>query len=203
MGKLDANGYLKRVDGTEAFYFEAASESFKLFWAFVKVVRKLAESYPNLIIVIRPHPAEDPASWTTFFKDYSNVLIIREDNISAWVNNSLCVIHHGCTTAIEAEVAGIPIITFVPFEAVTANKISNSFGVLARNEDEVINYVGDLVANPLCFSKKARPKLEAILSIDNENLASQKISMEWSRIEEKIKLNQPHRIMSLSTFYLF
>ena len=126
MGKLDANGYLKRVDGTEAF-FEAASESFKLFWAFVKVVRKLAESYPNLIIVIRPHPAEDPASWTTFFKDYSNVLIIREDNISAWVNNSLCVIHHGCTTAIEAEVAGIPIITFVPFEAVTANKISNSF----------------------------------------------------------------------------
>ena len=167
-----------------AFYFEAASESFKLFWAFVKVVRKLAESYPNLIIVIRRILPRIP-SWTTFFQDYSNVLIIREDNISAWVNNSLCVIHHGCTTAIEAEVAGIPIITFVPFEAVTANKISNSFGVLARNEDEVINYVGDLVANPLCFSKKARPKLEAILSIDNENLASQKISMEWSRMRKK------------------
>ena len=67
MGKLDANGYLKRVDGTEAFYFEAPQKVLS-FSGFCQSLRKLAESYPNLIIVIRPHPAEDPAFGQHFSK---------------------------------------------------------------------------------------------------------------------------------------
>ena len=46
------------------------------------------------------------------FKDIPNIYVIREDSISAWVNNAFAVMQNGCTTALEAMINQTPLINY-------------------------------------------------------------------------------------------
>ena len=118
-----------------------------------RLVQDLSVRYPNDEIVIRPHPSENIGSWEEWGAGLKNVLVSKQHNIGYWLNRSDIVIHTGCTTAIEAYAAGVPVITFKPvydkrFEISLPDKISLS----ANSSDECMLFVEELLNDSLRYS---------------------------------------------------
>ena len=80
----------------------------------VYLVNKLSIKYPDTNIIIRPHPSEDLEYYKKIFDGIANVLIIYEGAVTPWILGSKVLIHNGCTTAIEATLAGKPVINYSP-----------------------------------------------------------------------------------------
>lgn len=79
---------------------------------FVSLVQHLATRFPSLNFVVRPHPEENNNTYIQAFKDIPNVRVIHKWGVGLWILNSVCVIHHDCTTGIEARINGKPVISY-------------------------------------------------------------------------------------------
>lgn len=81
--------------------------------AFVRLVHRLDEAVDDgLRIVVRPHPAEDHCFYEKAFDGLTSVVVVREGSVAPWILGSEVVVHDGCTTAIEATLAGKPVVLF-------------------------------------------------------------------------------------------
>ena len=72
----------------------------------MEVLDIINKNFKNLLIIIRPHPTENPLEWKKFIGDRKNVEIIGEGNLSDWITFSKCVLHGGCTSGLEAVARG-------------------------------------------------------------------------------------------------
>ncbi len=81
---------------------------------FINLVRVISEEFKNIKIILRPHPAENHDIYKEIFQNYDNVTVCNDGNVATWLRRALVVIHNGCTTAIQAKFACIPIINYTP-----------------------------------------------------------------------------------------
>ena len=116
----------------------------------VKLVHQLADQFPNLRIVVRPHPSEDQQYYRTVFTGVKNVSVLHEGSVIPWLLASRALIHDGCTTGIEAALAGVPIINYKSVEDDRYDVyLPNLFGTKCTNEEEVIAAVRQIVGGTL------------------------------------------------------
>ena len=109
------------------------SEEFILLYAFIDAIKKLAYNNNDYDIVLRPHTREPIEAWKLFLKDVLNVHVIKEDTIMPWIKNAFAVLHNSCSTAVEAAVAGIPVISYAPLKESIFKKILQiSWGVMLK-----------------------------------------------------------------------
>jgi surface carbohydrate biosynthesis protein len=78
----------------------------------VSMAKRLSETYPNVDVVIRPHPFEDPAVYEEAAVSRKNLRVNQSETIQAAIFAACAVIQRSCTTSIEAGLAGVP--TFSP-----------------------------------------------------------------------------------------
>jgi surface carbohydrate biosynthesis protein len=72
----------------------------------VSMANRLAADCPSAEIVIRPHPEENPDSYRQGLGTLPNLRVSKEGTVMPWILRSAAVIQRGCTTAIEACLAG-------------------------------------------------------------------------------------------------
>lgn len=82
--------------------------------AFMHAVRTVAAAHPTVHIVVRPHPAENMDTYRQRFDDTPNVLVTNEGSVQEWIIPAKAVIHHDCTTAIEAFIGGKRVACYAP-----------------------------------------------------------------------------------------
>lgn len=156
------NGLGLRYTFTKRFGYDASDRTKKLnavnFWAhttrilinYVKLVHQLADAFPSLRIVVRPHPSEDQQFYRTVFTDVPNVSVVHEGSVVPWLLASRALIHDGCTTGIEAALAGVPIINY---KSVADERydvyLPNLFGTRCTDDDQVLAAVRDILAGSL------------------------------------------------------
>ncbi|WP_339409869.1 surface carbohydrate biosynthesis protein [Pseudomonas sp. EA_35y_Pfl2_R5] len=94
-------------------YKRLAWSAYNDFNDFVDFVRRIDtdERFPPLII--RPHPAEEISEWTLRLSGLKKVKIIFEGEVGIWLYAAAGLVHRGCTTAVQAHVAGIPSVYLV------------------------------------------------------------------------------------------
>lgn len=111
-----------------------------------KLIFDLARNFPARKFVIRPHPAEDPTFYSSVFDALDNVSVRWSGDVGSWIRRSDALIHNGCTTALQATIAGKPVITYVPLLEPTKVefKLPNTVGEICHSEDEVIEALGQL-----------------------------------------------------------
>lgn len=109
--------------------------------ALVEALAHLANQLPDLSIVVRPHPAEDFTAYQAVFSAFPNVHVIHEGPVSPWILAARAVIHDGCTTAIEAHIAGVPVLNFHPVKGGVEVTIPNLVGVVCTSEPELVEGV--------------------------------------------------------------
>jgi len=93
---------------------ESAAFRRQIFEGFLALVPRLASALPELVFVVRPHPAESPLPWREAARGLPNVRVVGEGNVVPWLLASRALIHSGCTTAVEAFVLGTPVFSFRP-----------------------------------------------------------------------------------------
>ncbi len=84
----------------------------KVFASFRVMIPRLAEAFPGLKIIIRPHPVENPAVYHELASGRNNLLVINEGNVIPWIRAARAVIHNGCTTGVEAYMLEEPAISY-------------------------------------------------------------------------------------------
>jgi surface carbohydrate biosynthesis protein len=87
----------------------------RLFDAFRAVLPGLAQSVAPASLVVRPHPSENIATWIAAAEGLSNVHVLQEGPIAPWILGAEALIHNGCTSAVEAAVAGTRALAFKPY----------------------------------------------------------------------------------------
>ena len=68
---------------------------------------EIAEAFPDMRIVVRPHPVEKHAAWEEIAARHDNVELAQEGNVLPWLLAARALIHNGCTTGVEAYGLGV------------------------------------------------------------------------------------------------
>lgn len=84
-----------------------ASHRLASFYRAAGFLRELASTGAGQIVV-RPHPSEDPRAWKAEMTGVPNVRVLADGTAAPWLLAAGGVLHAGCTTAVEAALAGIP-----------------------------------------------------------------------------------------------
>lgn len=102
--------------------------------AYCALATSLARCFPEVDFVVRPHPFECMDTYQTRLDKRSNLHLIREGHVSSWILRSKAVIQTSCTTAIEANMAGVP--TFQPDWIRTYYRIPTTEAVSIKLPDQ-------------------------------------------------------------------
>lgn len=123
----------------EEFYSRYFKLKEDVFNAYLKAIPLIAQRFPEHTIIVRPHPSEDYSVWHNLIIESPNIKVEHEGNIQAWLLASEVVVHHFCTTALEAFTAERPAVAYRPYQEddiETAFVYTGSY--LAVNEDELL-----------------------------------------------------------------
>lgn len=78
---------------------------------FIDLTMKLSIFFPDVNFLIRPHPFECEFQYQDKLANFSNVFISKEGPVINQILISKCIIHRGCSTALEAQLMGKPAIS--------------------------------------------------------------------------------------------
>jgi surface carbohydrate biosynthesis protein len=83
-----------------------------VFESFQQLIPDLEGTFPDYIIVVRPHPTENQEIYRNLAAQCKRVQVTNNGNVVPWILASKAVIHNCCTTGLEAYVMGIPAISY-------------------------------------------------------------------------------------------
>lgn len=106
---------------------------------FVTVITTLSTELPELNVVIRPHPSENPNFYRMIFSGVKNVHISQEGSVGPWLLACRAMMHDGCTTAIEGHMCDTQVINY---KTVTDERfdipLPNLFGVRCHSPSQAL-----------------------------------------------------------------
>lgn len=83
-----------------------------VFESFQQLIPRLEQEFPELTIIVRPHPVENPAIYHQLAAGCQRVKVINKGNVIPWLLASRAVIHNGCTTGVEAYIMQVPALSY-------------------------------------------------------------------------------------------
>jgi hypothetical protein len=120
-----------------------------------------------------------------------------------WIKNSFVLLHNSCSTAIEAAVAGTPIISYVPFKREYLQKdFANKFGYYVETCEDLIrdiNLIFKTYQDGFKDQKvdKSNETLSERILIDKKELSASKIIKVW----ESLNVNKFSKSNNWIKFY--
>ncbi|MDK2955046.1 MAG: hypothetical protein PWQ57_542, partial [Desulfovibrionales bacterium] len=106
--------------------------------AFVEMVRRVAEVFPEKRVVVRPHPMEGREFYLSGLSGIANVLVTNEGPVRPWLASADAVIHHSCTTGVEALLMNKNVIRFTPYQDGASCNMQANVGKKTETVDELI-----------------------------------------------------------------
>jgi surface carbohydrate biosynthesis protein len=128
----------------------------------INTVKELAETFPELNFIYRPHPYQDvELVKKRFGKEFKNIKIIFKNSITSWILASKIYIHSGCTTFIEAFILKKNIINL--FLGKENNNIKFSYvGKTFYNSTSLIVFINKFLKTKK-FNNKTDPKIFSLV----------------------------------------
>lgn len=83
-----------------------------IFEAFQRLIPELERAFPDLKIVVRPHPTESQDVYRRIASQCKRVEVTNEGNVVPWLLATRALIHNGCTTGVEAFVLRVPAVSY-------------------------------------------------------------------------------------------
>ncbi|MDR4514150.1 surface carbohydrate biosynthesis protein [Nitrosomonas sp.] len=80
---------------------------------FKQLIPALESAFPDLNIIVRPHPSENQKLYRDIAAQCIRVKVITEGNVIPWLLASEALVHNGCTTGLEAYVLGVPAVSYL------------------------------------------------------------------------------------------
>lgn len=113
-------------------------------------------------VILRPHPAENIPAWENAYKHAPDIKIIQEGGHMPWILASDILIHTGCTTGLEAQIAGHPAISIRPGSSRWRDfYISNKVNLIATGAREAAGMAETFLRRDPDMFRRAAPDLMA------------------------------------------
>ena len=80
---------------------------------FQQLIPALEQAFPDLTIIVRPHPSENFKIYGDLAAQCKRVKVTNEGNVIPWLLAAKMMVHNGCTTGLEAYVLGVPAISYL------------------------------------------------------------------------------------------
>lgn len=77
-------------------------------YAYIDLTKYLAKEFPDVDILVRPHPFEKDEIYRQAFAQFPNVTVSCEGAVGDQIRQSKVLIHYECSTAIEAAFMQVP-----------------------------------------------------------------------------------------------
>lgn len=106
---------------------------------FTALLRHAVKKLPDQQFIIRPHPRSHPRWWHEHFGTFRNVQVINRHAVEPWIHASRAVVSMGCTTGLQALVAGKPVLEL-------ATPSLPSHGLVSRLLQHHVQEPGELTA---------------------------------------------------------
>ena len=138
---------------------EFLSNKRAMFEATLALIEPLARAIAPLSLVLRPHPNEDHAPWEDAAAELDNVHVVFEGGVVPWLIGARALVHNNCTTAVEAAVAGTPILNFRPWHSNYDNPLAHDLGRDCRDAQAIADALQELLDSdddPLNEAQKKR-----------------------------------------------
>jgi surface carbohydrate biosynthesis protein len=79
---------------------------------FKRMIPELEKAFPQINIVVRPHPVENPEVYHQIAAGCRRVRVTHQGNVVPWLLASKALVHNGCTTGLEAYALDVPTLAF-------------------------------------------------------------------------------------------
>lgn len=181
------SGYFDRDSKMESRLVGQYREGASLMLAYLDLLRFLSRNYQELLIVVKPHPIEDPEIWRGILGEMDRVRVDTEAPTSQLIRESMAVITSGSTTAFEAELSQTPLISYQPTETPHRNYgFADRLGTKAETPEEVgtvlDNFFSARRGNGLkALPKPAKEDVKKKVYFDDEQLAAERMVDSWER----------------------
>lgn len=113
-GMTDEKTYRLRIKTSKTeFQKQMRTHKYKALLNYIELIKELSmlmKSDEKLII--RPHPSESIDDWENITKDFDNVLVVRDGDITPWMLAADSIVQYGSTTATQAALNGITCIQY-------------------------------------------------------------------------------------------
>lgn len=185
-------------DDREWDHYEKFSEAYRYVGRLIRAVRLAAMALPDVLFVVRPHPKSPDGAWEAVLGPADNIVVTREgDAAGPWLDAARALIHNGSTTAAEAAMMGVPVVSFQP-HGERSDRFTNRVGAVARDEDELLALIAGARDGRATTSIDAdRRVLEERLSVEPERLSADRIVDVWEAAERP-GLGRPNRLAAAS-----
>lgn len=123
--------------------------------AFRKAIPAVAKAFPEMRIILRPHPVEDTRSWEDVLASCPNAEIIREGAILPWIHAARVFVHSNSTTGLEARLLGHHPVAFVPFESPRhESPLPNGVSLKATTQEELLRLIAMVLEGRASLSRE-------------------------------------------------
>ncbi|MGE4192512.1 MAG: surface carbohydrate biosynthesis protein [Pseudodesulfovibrio sp.] len=143
--------------------------------AMIELCRMLARTYPERHIIIRPHPAENADYYRSRTADHANIFVSKQWSAREWISSAAAVIHHDCTTGLEATLMGKLVLQYEPYEDIEGSAtLMTSIGHRATSPQEALGRIaegGMPEATSRALRERLAPYLENVNRCASETIA--------------------------------
>lgn len=139
--------------------------------AMLDLVRSLGRDFPAAEVVVRPHPWENTELYRQYANDLANVSIENGGPVQPEILSASVVIQRGCTTAIEAGLAGVPALSPLWINRAMPQPLAESVSVPCRSYAEMRSQVAAALGE------------EGVSKSSNGNALSDLIEQRFHRVD--------------------
>lgn len=188
--------YFRGPDDSDEFaQYRASGAEFLFLEHAVRTVRMLARALPGVKVIVRPHPTEAEGAWEDLLGPVDGVTVTRRGALGPWVRGAVCVLHNGSTSALEAAVAGTPVVSLIP-DGWRSDLLTNRLGPNARDPEGVVRQVRRFLSEPEARTwevEAARAHLAGVLDAIEGPLAADRIVDVWDEATGEVSGGTPVR----------
>lgn len=140
-----------RSEADELFYHRLSEHLGALFDEFRVAIAAIARMFPQLRVVVRPHPSEDHGRWRSALADVPNAVVIHEGSVIPWIIGAKMVIHNSCTTGVEAFLLDRRTVAYLPIsDEELDSRLPNYLSEVAHDQNALMTLVRDTIENDHC-----------------------------------------------------
>ena len=185
--KLHKAKYFQRFPKFEDEINLIANQNKKDLIYFKELINYLSKELKNINFLVRPHPRENKVTWEKILDKRENVTINNDDNFNKALSSSDLLIQNGCTTAFQAAMYKVPVISYVVDQnEMSHGKPANKIGKKISTKEEVKILIEKHISGEKIVNSHIDEVLNNKIFINKDKLSSYLINEEWIKIGKKI-----------------
>ena len=187
------------------FMKEFSKESYFEFLSFVKFMKNFAKNNPKQQILIRAHPSENLQAWYKNFEGEENIKILSPiDDVTPWIFSAKCVLHRGCTTALQSRLINKPTGFILSNKKYKTSTLKKKFNYDISEKIFSVNDLNKFIKKKGNKNKKIQIQLNKELGIrkkDSVNFIIKEIQDLKCNVSLTKRIKKKHNLFAYMTYY--